>query len=166
VQAEEAGDRLTEDELFASVVLLLIAGHENLTGLLGCGTLALLQHPDQLQRLRAEPALLPNAVEELIRWVTPNQFIRRIALEDVTIGGTRVRRDQALLLVLAAANRDPPPASPIPTGSTSAAPSAGTSPSATASTTASASPWPAWRARSSSARCSRAARASGSPTTE
>jgi cytochrome P450 len=107
VQAEEAGDRLTEDELFASVVLLLIAGHENLTGLLGCGTLALLQHPDQLQRLRAEPALLPNAVEELIRWVTPNQFIRRIALEDVTIGGTRVRRDQALLLVLAAANRDP-----------------------------------------------------------
>jgi cytochrome P450 len=107
VQAEEAGDRLTEDELFAAVVLLLIAGHENLTGLLGCGTLALLQHPDQLQRLRAEPALVSNAVEELIRWVTPNQFIRRVALQDLTVGDTPVHQGQALLLVLAAANRDP-----------------------------------------------------------
>jgi cytochrome P450 len=107
VQAEEAGDRLTEDELFATVVLLLIAGHENLTGLLGCGTLALLQHPDQLQRLREAPALLPSAVEELIRYVTPNQFIRRVAAEDLTVGDRSVRKGQALLLVLAAANRDP-----------------------------------------------------------
>ena len=107
VQAEDAGDRLTEDELFATVVLLLIAGHENLTGLLGCGTLALLQQPDQLQRLRETPALVPNAVEELIRWVSPNQFIRRVALEDLTVGGVPVRKGQALLLVLAAANRDP-----------------------------------------------------------
>ncbi|HVQ26858.1 MAG TPA: cytochrome P450 [Planctomycetota bacterium] len=107
VQAEDAGDRLTEEELFATVVLLLIAGHENLTGLLGCGTLALQQNPDQWQRLGREPALVPNAVEELIRWVTPNQFIRRVALEDVEIGDARVRKGQALLLVLAAANRDP-----------------------------------------------------------
>jgi pimeloyl-[acyl-carrier protein] synthase len=107
VQAEEAGDRLSEDELFANIVLLLIAGHENLTGLLGCGTLALLQHPDQLQRLRAQPTLLPNAVEELVRFVTPNQFIRRVALEDLTIGDKQVQKDQAVLLVLAAANRDP-----------------------------------------------------------
>jgi cytochrome P450 len=107
VQAEETGDRLTEDELFATVVLLLIAGHENLTGLLGCGTLALLQHPDQLEGLRRKPTLLPNAVEELIRYVTPNQYIRRVASGDVTVGDKSVRRDQALLLVLAAANRDP-----------------------------------------------------------
>src|SRR5581483_7201347 len=68
VQAEAAGERLSEDELFANVVLFLIAGHENLTGLLGCGTLALLQHPDQWQRLRNDPTLVPNAVEELARY--------------------------------------------------------------------------------------------------
>ncbi|HEY7062526.1 MAG TPA: cytochrome P450 [Chloroflexota bacterium] len=107
VQAESAGDRLSEDELFANVVLFLIAGHENLTGLLGCGTLALLQQPDQWQRLRADPSLLPSAVEELARYVTPNQFIRRVALENVTIGDKQVQKDQALLLILAAANRDP-----------------------------------------------------------
>jgi cytochrome P450 len=107
VQAESAGERLSEDELFANVVLLLIAGHENLTGLLGCGTLALLQHPDQWQRLQADATVLPNAVEELARYVTPNQFIRRVALEDLTIGDKQVQKGQALLLVLAAANRDP-----------------------------------------------------------
>ena len=107
VQAESAGERLTEDELFANVVLFLIAGHENLTGLLSCGTLALLQQPDQWQRLRADPALLPGAVEELARYVTPNQFIRRVALEDLTIGDKAIQKDQAVLLVLAAANRDP-----------------------------------------------------------
>ena len=95
MQAEEAGSSLSEDELFATVVLLLIAGHENVTGLLGCGTLALLQHPDQLERLRAQPALLKNAVDELLRYVTPNQFIRRVALEDLTIGDKQIRQGQA-----------------------------------------------------------------------
>jgi len=107
VQAEAAGERLSEDELFANVVLFLIAGHENLTGLLGCGTLALLQHPDQWQRLRNDPTLVPNAVEELARYVTPNQFIRRVTLEDLTIGSKAIQKDQVVLLVLAAANRDP-----------------------------------------------------------
>jgi pimeloyl-[acyl-carrier protein] synthase len=107
VQAESAGERLTEDELFANVVLFLIAGHENLTGLLGCGALALLQQPDQWQRLRGDPALVSGAVEELARYVTPNQFIRRVALQDLTIGDKAVQKDQVVLLVLAAANRDP-----------------------------------------------------------
>jgi cytochrome P450 len=107
VHAVERGDRLSDDELFANVVLFLIAGHENLTSLLGLGTLALLQNPDQLARLRAEPALLPRAVDELARWITPNQFIRRRALEAVTLGGKTIGAGQFLLLVLAAANRDP-----------------------------------------------------------
>jgi cytochrome P450 len=107
VQAESDGQRLSEDELFANVVLFLIAGHENLTGLFGCGTLALLQHPDQWQRLTAEPAVLQSAVEELARYVTPNQFIRRVALEALTIGGKSVQQGQVVFVVLAAANRDP-----------------------------------------------------------
>jgi cytochrome P450 len=106
-QAAEAGDRLSDDELFANVVLLIIAGHENLTSLLGIGTLALLQNPDQLQRARDDAGLWPRAVEELVRYVTPNQFIRRRAREDVVIGGKTVATDQFVLLVLAAANRDP-----------------------------------------------------------
>jgi cytochrome P450 len=107
VHATDGHDKLSEDELFANVVLFLIAGHENLTSLLGLGTLALLQHPDQLARLRAEPALLPRAVDELTRWVTPNQFVRRRALEDVALGGQTIGAGQFVLLVLAAANRDP-----------------------------------------------------------
>ncbi|MBV9355073.1 MAG: cytochrome P450, partial [Chloroflexi bacterium] len=107
VQAEEAGEQLSEDELFATVVLLLIAGHENVTGLLGCGTLVLLENPDQLQRLRSEPALVGPAVEELVRYVTPNQFIRRVARQDLTIADRQVRQGQTVLLILAAANRDP-----------------------------------------------------------
>ncbi len=106
-QAAEAGDRLSDEELFASIVLLIIAGHENLTSLLGTGTLLLLQHPDQRQKAEADPTLWPHAVDELLRYVTPNQFIRRRALEDVTIGGKTVAANQFVLLVLAAANRDP-----------------------------------------------------------
>ena len=107
VHASEAGERLSDDELFATVVLFLIAGHENLTSLIACGTLALLQHPEELQKLTADPALLPGAIEELTRYVTPNQFIRRRATEDVGLGGQTIRRGQVVLLILAAANRDP-----------------------------------------------------------
>jgi cytochrome P450 len=107
VQAAAAGDRLSDDELFANVVLFLIAGHENLTSLLGNSTLALLRHPDQLAKLRDDAALLPHAVEELIRYVTPNQYIRRWATEDVPLGGKTIQQGQFLLLALAAANRDP-----------------------------------------------------------
>jgi cytochrome P450 len=107
VRAEEQGDRLSEEELFANAVLLMIAGHENTTNLIGNGTLALLRHPDQMRRLRDDPSLAPQAVEELLRFDSPNQFIRRRATEDLTAGGKAVRKGQVLLLFLAAANRDP-----------------------------------------------------------
>lgn len=105
--ASEGGERLTEDELFANVVLFLIAGHENLTSLLSVGTLTLLRNEDELHDLRKDRTLMAPAVEELLRYVTPNQFIRRHAGEDLQIGGRRIRRGEFVLLVLAAANRDP-----------------------------------------------------------
>jgi cytochrome P450 len=106
-QAEHEGDRLSEEELFANVNLLLIAGHETTTNLLGNGMLALLRHPDQLRRLQAEPALIPGAVEEFLRHDTPVQFTHRVAREDVPLGGKTIRRGQLVFLFLAAANRDP-----------------------------------------------------------
>src|SRR5919205_1584718 len=77
VRAEEAGDKLSEDELLGMVFLLLIAGHETTVNLIGNGTLALLQHPDQLQKLREDPSLIKPAVEELLRYVNPVQFVNR-----------------------------------------------------------------------------------------
>jgi pimeloyl-[acyl-carrier protein] synthase len=104
---EEAGDRLSEAELFASANLLMVAGHETTTNLIGNGLLTLLQHPDQLRRLRDEPALLPRAVEELLRHGNPVQFTNRVARADLDLGGKRIAKGQMLLLMLAAANRDP-----------------------------------------------------------
>ncbi|MFJ4283929.1 cytochrome P450 [Streptomyces massasporeus] len=105
--ASEDGDRLSRDELFATVVLFLIAGHENLTSLLSNGVIALLRHPDQLHLLRQDPTLWPAAVRELLRLVAPNQFIRRTATADVHIGDADIRAGDAVLLVLASACRDP-----------------------------------------------------------
>jgi cytochrome P450 len=105
--AEEQGERLNESELYANAVLLLNAGHETTTNLIGNGTLALLRHPDQMRRLRDEPALLENAVEELLRFDSPVQLTGRIAKEDVEIDGHRVAAGQSVVCVLGAANRDP-----------------------------------------------------------
>ncbi len=107
VQAEEAGDRLSEGELYANATLLLVAGHETTTNLIGNGTLALLRHPDQWQRLKADPSLVPQAVEELLRYDSPVQLTTRILKEDLEIGSKRLRAGQIVLLVLGAANRDP-----------------------------------------------------------
>jgi cytochrome P450 len=104
---EEQGDRLSEGELVANANLLLVAGHETTTNLIGNGTLALLRHPDQLQKLRDNPALIPGAVEELLRYDSPVQFTHRVAREDVTLGGKTIRKGQLVFLFLAAANRDP-----------------------------------------------------------
>ena len=81
VAAEEAGDRLTTEELFGTCALLLVAGHETTVNLIGNGTLALLRHPDQWQRLRDEPGLIASAVEELLRYDSPVQLTSRAALE-------------------------------------------------------------------------------------
>jgi len=105
--AEERGDTLTEEELVANSVLLLAAGHETTTNLIGNGVLALLRHPDQLDLLRREPELIESAVEELLRYDSPVQWTGRVALEDLEINGGRVREGQAVAISLGAANRDP-----------------------------------------------------------
>jgi cytochrome P450 len=107
VQAEEAGDRLSEDELVAMTFLLLVAGHETTVNLIGNGGLALLQHSDQLERLRAEPALLRPAVEELLRYAGPLETAsERYAREDVTVAGVTIPRGQQVFAAVASANRD------------------------------------------------------------
>jgi hypothetical protein len=101
------GDRLTEDELVTTCVLLLNAGHEATVNVSGNGLLALLEHRDQLARLRADAALLPTAIEELMRFDSPLQLFERTATEDVEVGGVTVRAGQKVAALLGAANRDP-----------------------------------------------------------
>jgi cytochrome P450 len=106
-RAEEAGDQLSEDELLAMIVLLLIAGHETTVNLIGNGTLALLAHPEQMQRLRDDPGLIQPAVEEMLRYDGPLAMTtERFALEDVTVAGVTIPRDGLMFAVLASANRD------------------------------------------------------------
>ena len=107
IAAEEAGDRLTEDELLATCVLLFFAGHETTVNLIGNGVLALLRHPDQLQRLRDNPALIGNAVEELLRYDSPVQRTGRVASEDLEFNGVFIRRGDRVNMLVGAANRDP-----------------------------------------------------------
>jgi cytochrome P450 len=108
VRAEEAGERLSEDELLGMVFLLLIAGHETTVNLIGNGVLALLQHPDQLEKLRNDPSLVKGAVEELLRYDGPVETsTERFAREDVAIGGTVIPKGEMVLVVIAAADRDP-----------------------------------------------------------
>ena len=107
VMAEDQGHRLTEDELLATFVLLYFAGHETTVNLIGNGILVLLNHPDQLARLRTEPSLIGSAVEELLRYDGPVQRTGRVILEDVEIGGHHLRAGQRAHVVLGAANRDP-----------------------------------------------------------
>jgi cytochrome P450 len=101
------GDRLTEDELVTTCILLLNAGHEATVNVTGNGTLALLRHPDQLRRLREDRSLLPGAIEELMRFDSPLQLFERTATEDVAIGGITVEKGQKIAALLGAANRDP-----------------------------------------------------------
>ena len=103
----DEGDRLTEDELVGTCVLLLNAGHEATVNATGIGWLTLLRHPDQLARLRADRGLLPTAVEELLRWDTPLPMFERWVLQDVELAGVRVPKGAELGLLFASANRDP-----------------------------------------------------------
>jgi cytochrome P450 len=107
VQAEDEGDRLSRDELVAQVVTLYVAGHEPTMALLGTGLLALLRQPEQLALLRSRPDLLPNAVNELLRFDGPNQFVRRIATRDLVIGDRSVAAGDVIYAGVGAANRDP-----------------------------------------------------------
>ena len=107
VQAEEDGDRLSRDELVGQVVTLYVAGHEPTMSLIGNGLLALLRQPAQLALLRSRPDLLPNAVNELLRYDGPNQFVRRIAVQPYTIDGTSIAPGDVVYAAVGAANRDP-----------------------------------------------------------
>jgi hypothetical protein len=107
VQVEEAGEKLTEEELFANVILLFGAGHETTVNLIGNGLLALHRNPEQVAKLRAEPALLPNAIEELLRYDSSVQMTGRVALEDIEVGGVPIKRGENIINLLGAANRDP-----------------------------------------------------------
>jgi cytochrome P450 len=107
VLAEEAGDRLSEQELHGTVALLLAAGNETTTNLIGNGLLALLRHPEQAERLRSQPELAASAVEELLRWDSPVQFTMRIPTRELEFRGRRFQPGQAVVAVLGSANHDP-----------------------------------------------------------
>lgn len=107
VRAEQDGDRLTEDEMISTIFLLLVAGHETTVNLIASGTLALLEHPEQLACLHQTPGLIDSAVEELLRYANPVEHTSpRYTLEDVEIGGQRIPKDSIVWLALASANRD------------------------------------------------------------
>lgn len=107
VLAEEAGDQLTEEELVATCILLLVAGHETTANLIANGVLALLRNPGQLAALRADPSLIDGAVDEILRYDPPVQLTTRVVMRDTTVGSVTVPEGGVLLLLLAAANRDP-----------------------------------------------------------
>src|SRR6266480_4302748 len=105
--AEIDGDRLTEEEIIANCIVTMVGGQETTTNLIGNGMLTLLRHPDQLERLRNDLSLIPSAVEELLRYESPSQQTARLAPDDVTLGGKMIRKRQAVIAVMGAANRDP-----------------------------------------------------------
>ena len=107
VVVEDEGERLSEDELITTYQTLITAGFETTMNLIGSGLHALLRHPQQLERLRAEPALMESAVEELLRYETPFQRNWRVAAQDVELGGKQIKRGQLVAQMLGAANRDP-----------------------------------------------------------
>ncbi|MGE3818640.1 MAG: cytochrome P450 [Isosphaeraceae bacterium] len=107
LSAEVDGDRLTEEEVVANTIIVMVGGLETTTNLIGNGVLALLRHPGELARLRADLGLIPSAVEELLRFESPSQHTGRLAPDDVTLGGKRIRKRQAVLAVMGAGNRDP-----------------------------------------------------------
>jgi pimeloyl-[acyl-carrier protein] synthase len=105
--AEVDGDHLSEEEVVANVIVTMVGGQETTTNLIGNGLLSLLRHREQLEHLRANASLLPSAVEELLRFESPSQHTARLAPEDVELGGKLIRKRQAVIAVMAAANRDP-----------------------------------------------------------
>jgi cytochrome P450 len=106
-QVEEAGDHLSEDELLAMAFLLLVAGHETTVNLIASGALALLQNPEQLERLRNDPSLWRTAIEELLRYANPLETAtERYAREDVVVAGVTIPRGSLVLAAIASANRD------------------------------------------------------------
>lgn len=107
IDAEVGGDRLTDEEMIANLMVTMVGGQETTTNLIGNGMLTLLRHPDQLAMLRDDLSLVPSAVEELLRFESPSQHTARVAPEDTELGGKLIRKRQAVIAVMGAANRDP-----------------------------------------------------------
>jgi cytochrome P450 len=107
VKAEEAGDRLSAEELRANIGLLFGAGHETTTNLIGNGLLALHRQPEQWERLKADPSMIPNAVEELLRFDSSVQVTGRVTNVEVEVGGVTLPAGESVVMLLGAANRDP-----------------------------------------------------------
>lgn len=107
VTAEVDGDRLTDEEIVANVIVTMVGGQETTTNLIGNGLLTLLRQPDELQRLRADPAIMPTAVEELLRYESPSQHTARLAPAGAALGDSAIPEGAAVIAVMGAANRDP-----------------------------------------------------------
>jgi pimeloyl-[acyl-carrier protein] synthase len=105
VQARDP--KFDDDELIANTTLLFLAGHETTVSLVGHGLYLLLRNPDQLSKLRANPSLMGNAVEEFLRFEPPVQFVGRMAAEDISLSGKRIRKGQNVYILIGAINRDP-----------------------------------------------------------
>jgi pimeloyl-[acyl-carrier protein] synthase len=107
VNAEVDGERLTEDDIVANVIVTMVGGQETTTNLLGNGILTLLRNSSELIRLRSDLSLIPSAIEELLRYESPSQQTGRIAPDNLTMGGYDIKKGQAVIAVMAAGNRDP-----------------------------------------------------------
>ena len=107
MEAKVEGAELTEDEIIANLIVTMVGGQETTTNLIGNGVLTLLRNPSEMERLRSDPSLIPSAVEELLRYESPSQHTARLAPADVELGGKQIRRRQAVIAVMGAANRDP-----------------------------------------------------------
>jgi len=107
IAAEVDGDRLADDEIAATCIVTMVGGQETTTNLIGNGVLTLLRHPGEMERLRANPTLVPSAVEEMLRYESPSQHTGRLAPVQRELGGKVIGKGQAVMAVMAAANRDP-----------------------------------------------------------
>jgi hypothetical protein len=105
--AEVDGDRLTEEEVVANLIVTMVGGQETTTNLIGNGILTLLRNPEQMERLRRDLSLMPSAVEELLRYESPSQHTARLAPADLELGGKAIKKRDAVIAVMGAANRDP-----------------------------------------------------------
>jgi hypothetical protein len=107
MDASEGGSSLSEDEVIANIIVTLVGGQETTTNLIGNGLLTLIRNPAALAQLRDDPSIIESAVEELLRYESPSQHTARLAPDDLLLGGKSIRKKDAVMAVMAAANRDP-----------------------------------------------------------
>ena len=105
--ADVDGAKLTDDEIIANLIVTMVGGQETTTNLIGNGILTLLRNPESMKRLREDSSLVPSALEELLRYESPSQHTARLAPDDIELGGKQIRKRQAVIAVMGAANRDP-----------------------------------------------------------